>query len=70
MTYWVFMQQVPGSCPQPQANAGSLSTDATGAGHASMSVSRVSGATIFYVQLVPGTVGAPSYTSDRISLIR
>ena len=67
MTYGVFMQQVPGSCPQPAANAGSLTIDATGHGHASASVSRVPGATTFYVQLVPGGAGAPSYTSDRIS---
>jgi len=66
-TYGVFMQQVPGSCPQPQANAGTLTTDSTGRGHGSTTVSRVAGATTFYVQLVPGEVGAPTYTSDRIS---
>jgi len=67
MTYGVFMQQVPGSCPQPAANAGTLTIDSTGHGHASTTVPRVAGATTFYVQLVPGGAGAPSYTSDRIS---
>jgi hypothetical protein len=69
MDYGVFMQQVPGSCPQPAANAGTLTTDSTGRGHASASVPRVAGATTFYVQLVPGGAGAPSYTSDRISAL-
>ena len=67
MTYGVFMQQVPGSCPQQAANAGSLTTDSTGRGQASTTVPRVAGATTFYVQLVPGEAGAPDYTSDRIS---
>jgi len=31
-TYGVFMQQVPGSCPQPVANAGMLTTNSTGRG--------------------------------------
>ena len=69
MTYGVFMQQVPGSCPQPEANAGTLTIDSTGRGHASTTVPRVAGATTFYVQLVPGSAGAPSYTSDRISSV-
>ena len=69
VSYGVFMQQVPGSCPQPSANAGTLTTDSTGRGHASTAVSLVPGATTFYVQLVPGGVGAPSYTSDRISTV-
>jgi hypothetical protein len=66
-TYGVFMQQVPGSCPQPSANAGTLTTDSTGRGHASTTVARMSSATTFYVQLVPTGVGPPEYTSDRIS---
>jgi hypothetical protein len=66
-TYGVFMQQVPGSCPQPAANGGTLITDANGHGHASTTVARVPGATTFYVQLVPGEAGPPDYTSDRIS---
>ena len=66
-TYGVFMQQVPGSCPQPGANAGTLTTDSTGHGYASTTVARVSSATTFYVQLVPNGAGAPEYTSDRIS---
>ena len=67
MTYGVFMQQVPGSCPQPAANGGTLVTDSAGHAQASISVPRVPGATTFYVQLVPGEVGAPSYTSDRLA---
>ena len=66
-TYGVFMQQVPGSCPQQVANGGMLTTDSTGHGDVSTTVARVSGATTFYVQLVPGAAGAPTYTSDRIS---
>jgi hypothetical protein len=66
-TYGVFLQQVPGSCPQPVANAGTLTTDSTGHGHGSTTVPRVAGATTFYVQLVPGEAGAPTYTSDRVS---
>ncbi len=69
MAYGVFMQQVPGSCPQPAANAGTLTTDSTGRGQASTTVPRVPGATTFYVQLVPGGAGAPNYTSDRISTV-
>jgi hypothetical protein len=67
MDYGIFMQQVPGSCPQPAANAGTLTIDSSGHGQASASVPLVPGATTFYVQLVPGGAGAPSYTSDRIS---
>lgn len=66
-TYGVFMQQVPGSCPQPQANGGTLVTGSTGRGQASTTVERVPGATTFYVQLVPTGQGPPDYTSDRIS---
>lgn len=69
MAYGVFLQQVPGSCPQPAANAGTLTTGSTGRGHASATVPRVPGATTFYVQLVPGGAGAPSYTSDRTSAV-
>jgi len=66
-TYAVFMQQVPGSCPQARANGGTLTTDSTGRGHASTTVPRVSGATTFFVQLVPAGSGPSQYTSDRIS---
>jgi len=66
-TYGVFMQQVPGSCPQPAENGGTLITDSSGHGQASTTVPRVPGATTFYVQLVPNGSGAPDYTSDRIS---
>jgi hypothetical protein len=66
-TYGVFMQQVPGSCPQSEANGGTLITDSSGRGQASATVPRVAGATTFYVQLVPDGAGPPDYTSDRIS---
>ena len=64
-TYGVFMQQVPGSCPQDSANGGTLTTDSSGSGQATTSVPRVPGATIFFVQLVPTGTGPPEYTSDR-----
>ena len=67
-TYGVFMQQVPGSCPQSSANGGTLTTDSHGRGHAHARVSRVSGATTFFVQLVLGGAGPPQFTSDRISV--
>ncbi len=66
-TYEVFMQQVPGSCPQLAANGGTLITNSTGRGQASTTVPRVAGATTFFVQLVPAGSGPPEYTSDRIS---
>jgi hypothetical protein len=66
-TYGVFMQQVPGSCPQSAANGGTLITNSTGRGQASATVTRVAGATTFFVQLVPVGSGPPDYTSDRIS---
>jgi hypothetical protein len=66
-TYEVFMQQVPGSCPQPTANGGTLTTGSTGGGEASTTVPRVPGATTFFVQLVPAGSGPSVYTSDRIS---
>jgi len=69
-TYGVFMQQVPGSCPQSAANGGTLTTDSTGRGHSSTTVPRVSGATTFFVQLVPAGSGPSQYTSDRISGVR
>ncbi len=68
-TYGVFMQQVPGSCPQPAANGGTLTTDSSGHGQASTTVARAAGATTFYVQLVPDGSAAPDYTSDRISAV-
>ncbi len=67
-TYGVFMQQVPGLCPQSAANGGTLITDATGHGSAIATVPRVSSATSFFVQLVPAGSGPPEYTSDRISV--
>ncbi|HYA44997.1 MAG TPA: hypothetical protein VED59_05275 [Acidimicrobiales bacterium] len=66
-TYGVFMQQVPGSCPQEAANGGTLTTNSTGRGNAVATVPRVPDATTFFVQLVPPESGLPQYTSDRIS---
>jgi uncharacterized protein (UPF0333 family) len=63
--FGVFMQQVPGSCPQEQANGGTLTTDSTGSGSVVVTVPRVAGATTFFVQLVNGTINV-EYTSDRI----
>ncbi len=68
-TYMVFMQQVPGSCPQQAANGGTLTTDATGRGQAVATVPRVSSATTFFVQLVPAGSGPAEYTSDRLSVV-
>ncbi|HXZ99584.1 MAG TPA: hypothetical protein VEK76_04470 [Candidatus Binatia bacterium] len=65
--YGVFMQQVPGSCPQQAVNGGTLTTDSNGRAQVSTTVPRVSGANIFFVQLVPTGSGPPDYTSDRIS---
>jgi hypothetical protein len=66
-SYLVFMQQVPGSCPQQSANGGTLTTDSSGRGQATSTVARVPGATTFFVQLVPPETGPAEYTSDRIS---
>ena len=67
-TYSLFLQQVPGSCPQPEANGGSLTTNASGSGQASSTIQRVPGATTFFVQLVPTGSGPPEYTSGRLSV--
>jgi hypothetical protein len=64
--YGVFMQQVPGSCPQGGANGGVLKTNAAGHGQASATVPRVAGAKSFFVQLVPGGSGPAQFTSNRI----
>jgi len=66
-TYGIFMQQVPGSCPQESANGGTLTTDASGHGQASASVPRVAGASTFFVQLVSTGSGPAEYTSDRLT---
>jgi hypothetical protein len=66
-TYGVFMQQVPGSCPQNAPNGGTFTTGSTGRGHASAAVPRVPGATTFFVQLVSAGSGPAQFTSDRIS---
>jgi len=65
-TFGVFMQQVPGSCPQEQFNGGTFTTGSTGSGHVVATVPRVAGATTFFVQLVNGAVNV-EYTSDRTS---
>lgn len=65
-TYGVFMQQVPGSCPQVQFNGGTFTTDSKGAGTFVATVPRVAGATTFFVQLVNGAIPS-EYTSNRIS---
>ena len=64
--YGIFMQQVPGSCPQGGANGGVLKTNAAGHGQASATVRRVAGAKSFFVQLVPGGSGPAQFTSNRI----
>ena len=66
-TFGVFMQQVPGSCPQ-QFNGGTFTTGSTGSGSATATVRRVAGATTFFVQLVNGAINV-EYTSDRISSV-
>jgi hypothetical protein len=65
-TFGVFMQQVPGSCPQEQFNGGTFTTGSTGSGNVTATVPRVAGATTFFVQLVNGAINV-EYTSDRIS---
>jgi hypothetical protein len=69
-TYGVFMQQVPGSCPQNAPNGGTLTTGSTGRGQASATVPRVPGATTFFVQLVSAGAGPAQFTSDRISGVK
>ena len=66
-TYGVFMQQVPGSCPQEQSNGGSLTTNSKGRATYVATVPRVAGATTFFVQLVNGATA--TYTSDRLSKV-
>jgi hypothetical protein len=66
-TYGVYMQQVPGSCPQPTANGGTFTTNSAGRGQASATVPRVPGATTFFVQLVSAGAGPAQFTSDRFS---
>ncbi len=68
-SYGVFLQQVPGSCPQEAANGGTLSTGSAGRGHVLATVPRVPSATTFFVQLVPSGSGPAEVTSDRISVV-
>lgn len=65
-TFGVFMQQVPGSCPQEQFNGGEFTTGSTGSGDFEATVPRVAVATTFFIQLVNGAINL-EYTSDRIS---
>ena len=67
-TFGVYEQQVPGSCPQRQANGGTLTSNAAGRGSATTSVPRVHGATTFFVQLVTAAGQAATYTSTRVSI--
>jgi hypothetical protein len=67
-TFEIYMQQVPGSCPQSLANGGTLISSAAGGGMATATVPRVRGATTFFVQLVTSAGQAPTYTSDRVSI--
>lgn len=64
--YGVFMQQVPGSCPQLKFNGGTLKTNSKGAATKVVTVPRIAGASTFFVQLVNGEI-ASEYTSDRIT---
>ncbi|HXZ83841.1 MAG TPA: hypothetical protein VED84_08960 [Acidimicrobiales bacterium] len=64
----VLMQEVPGLCPLNRANGGTLTTNATGHGHAFATVPRVKGAKTFFVQLLPAGTSGSQYTSDRISV--
>jgi len=66
-SYGVYMQQVPGSCPQPTANGGTFTTNSAGRGQASATVPRVPGATTFFVRLVSTGAGPAQFTSDRFS---
>jgi hypothetical protein len=66
--YDVFLQQVPGSCPQLQSNGGTLKTNSKGGATFVATVPRIVGATTFFVQLVNGEMPS-EYTSDRISSV-
>ena len=67
-TFGLYMQQVPGSCPQSLANGGKLTSNAAGRGSATGTVPRVRGATTFFVQLVAAAGQAATYTSSRVSI--
>jgi hypothetical protein len=66
-TFGVYAQQVPGSCPQSEANGGTLTSNASGSGRATVTVPRVRGATSFFVQLVTAAGQAATYTSAHVS---
>lgn len=65
--FGVYMQQVPGSCPQRVANGGTLTSNAAGSGSVVASVPRVRGATAFFVQLVTAAGQPGTYTSTYVS---
>lgn len=67
-TFEVYVQQVPGSCPQALANGGTLTSSAAGSGSATATVPRVRGATTFFVQLVTAAGQPATYTSARVSI--
>lgn len=66
--YGVFMQQVPGSCPQMKFNGGTLTTNSKGGANFVATVPRVAGASTFFVQLVSESANS-EYTSNRISSV-
>jgi hypothetical protein len=67
-SFGVYMQQVPGSCPQSLANGGTLTSNAAGRGSVAASVPRVRGATSFFVQLVTAAGQPGTYTSTYVSV--
>lgn len=69
-SFGVYMQQVPGSCPQSLANGGTLTANAAGSGSVTATVPRVHGATSFFVQLVTGAGQAATYTSTHVSIVK
>jgi Cu/Zn superoxide dismutase len=67
-SFGVYVQQVPGSCPQSLANGGTLTSNAAGGGSATATVPRVRGATSFFVQLVTAAGQAATYTTTHVSI--
>jgi hypothetical protein len=67
-SFGVYMQQVPGSCPQSKANGGTLTSNSAGRGNVVASVPRVRGATAFFVQLVTAAGQPGTYTSTYVSV--
>jgi len=67
-SFGIYVQQVPGSCPQSVANGGMLTSNPAGSGSATATVRRVRGATSFFVQLVTAAGQAATYTSAHVSI--